>query len=530
MKKLIIVLFIILILASCEKTNDLIDDIDDIDKNINSIIDEKINIIDEPTTEKTPTDEITREEEILSHIDLSFLIELDWTENEKDDFEAEFKVFPLPDYKYAHYWTGITGDIIFLDEQLKLFELPFQPVGWIYIYSNFYDYNNRKPIAYALKINHGSWENDENGRNYNTGEYILMLADGTIPRGSNGEYLNILWGSYNSEWIVNNGYAVIIYGENGLGIYDIKNQKEILPCIYDSINYVDSIFYIVNDKHGYLYDRTGKELYSFGKLTEEKFQYGFEEFLNYSKGIYGLSCNNFNGWSDSYIYFLNFENRLFYKNSEMNPIIDREYDFHPKAWGDYIVFSTNKTEYIYIADRNGDILLCSKKYSTYEISGEYLIFNKGNGIETWYSTDESGNIIEIDKIYNYDLNNNANDYSNIYDYNGIRYYLDYKRLNDENGNILLDTDNIGGQLQLSRNGNFIINNFWDYQNQESTHNIYTLDGKLLIENLYGFVYSTAPGGGIFVYTTPVDCMILYPNGKTVTIPEAPRVEKYISPL
>jgi len=520
MKKLIIVLFIIFIfvLISCEKpaineTTNLTDD-----------------LIIEPTTEETQIDETTQENEVLSHIDLSFLIELDWPEDEEDEFEAEFKVFPLLEYRNAHYWSGITGNTIFLDEQLKSFELPFQPVGWIYIYSNFYDYNNRKPIAYALKIDHGSWEHDEIGRDYSTGKYILMLADGTIPRSSNGDYLNILWGRYNSEWIVNNDYAVITYGENGLGIYDIKNQKEILPCVYDSINLVDSIFYIVNDGYGYLYDKTGKELYSFGELTENEFQYGFEEFLNYSKGIYALRCNTFNGWSSSYTYFMNFENRLFYKNSEMNLIIDNEYNSHLTAWGDYVVFSVNKTEYICVANRNGDILLRKDGYSSYEFADGYLILNKGYGNRTWYSTDESGNIIEIDGIEGYKFYTYPQDKPRTFDYNGRRYQYHYYFLSDENGNILLHTDNIGGQLRLSQNGNFIINDFWDFGEYTSTHDIYTPDGKLLIENLYGVVYSIAPGGGIFVYTTPEDCMILYPDGKTVPIPEAPKVEKHISAL
>jgi hypothetical protein len=55
--------------------------------------------------------------------------------------------------------------------------------------------------------------------------------------------------------------------------------------------------------------------------------------------------------------------------------------------------------------------------------------------------------------------------------------------------------------------------------------VYSVVGSLLVDNVFGWV-RPAPGGGIFVYTDPHTCVLLYPDGRTVPVPNAPVVERF----
>ena len=57
--------------------------------------------------------------------------------------------------------------------------------------------------------------------------------------------------------------------------------------------------------------------------------------------------------------------------------------------------------------------------------------------------------------------------------------------------------------------------------------VYSLDGKLLLDDVYGVVDSPMLNGGIFVYTTPDNCIVLYPDGSTIPVRAAPPVSKYV---
>lgn len=575
MKKIFIIFFIIsvLILTSCEKTKELISDIDNINNGIYPVISETIDLI---TAESTAEDniqidkiEVTQDCTELSHIDLSFLIELDWTEENENTnkIEIEFKVFPLTDYSKGIYSNSLTGDLIFIDEKINPVKLPFQPVAWNYIYD--FDPINQisKPIGYALQEKLTYW--DETILEYIREDYILMLADGTIPLDSDGEYIKLIWGQFEGPvYFINNGSAVVIHKNKKYGIYDLIKQKIILPCEYDSICPVDSIFYVVSDGYGFLYDKNGNKLYSLGKLTEEQLQ-NKEPFCAYD--ICEFNCNTVNGWSAGAEYYLNGTEQLFYKISDNASGIDKGYvNGSLSSWGKYIVYSTSDMKRVYVTERNGSVLYSGECYN-YGVSGEYLALYTTSGFvivnnkdfterkfpadlnpndsyasgsvfykfdndlvyymkEFWdkelYSVDESGNVLKVKEYDKPVLYVKNDDFEPVYVKND-NYYLQ-----DEDENILLissykekNENVLYGMLEV--HGNFVFLNVPDGGESAYTNAVYSRDGKLLAGNIYGVASSPAPGGGIFVYISPDNCIVLYPDGSTIPVPAAPAVERLL---
>jgi len=55
--------------------------------------------------------------------------------------------------------------------------------------------------------------------------------------------------------------------------------------------------------------------------------------------------------------------------------------------------------------------------------------------------------------------------------------------------------------------------------------VYALDGRLLLDNVYGYIHETlGPNGGLFVYLDERTCVLLSPDGSTTPVPDAPVVE------
>ena len=520
-------------------------------------------IEDFPSEEATTTVEPEPESQEFPDIDLGFLIELDWPRAEADEGEIELKVFALPDHKKGIYSTALFGEVTFFDEQLKPIELPFLPLNWIAI--NYYDpkSNASRPIGYALKENSDFWEWDEETETgtYIPGDYILMLSDGTLPKDPEGEYIKLVWSTYDGyDSIIQNGSTVVMQGKDGLGIYDLKKQKEVLPCKYDSISPIDLVYYVVDDLQGFLYDKNGKELYSFGELTENELQY-MEEFSTYSNDLYALNSNTIHRWFVGADYYMNIEEHIFYKISENESGIERGYvNGAIRSWGDYILYATDKFDHVYVTDRSGKVLYSGTCYN-YQIVGDYLalytttgfvIVNKDFGErkfpvelkpsdmyatgpllhdfngdvviyakEFWdeelYSVDEEGNLLKVEKT----------EPEPVYQKDDCYY------LQDADGNILLRVErkqSNGEIANLWLQGDFVILYILasDQAMSASQRAVYSLAGDLLIDGIFGITDSPAPGGGIFAYTTPSSCIVLYPDGSTVPVIGAPEVTKIVS--
>ena len=55
--------------------------------------------------------------------------------------------------------------------------------------------------------------------------------------------------------------------------------------------------------------------------------------------------------------------------------------------------------------------------------------------------------------------------------------------------------------------------------------VYDLTGTLLLDHFYGIIDDVpGPGGGLFVYLDPGTCVLLFSDGSTVPVPNAPVVE------
>lgn len=534
MKKIFIVLLIltIFIFAGCEKAKEIISDVDGSTDHGASKTDVlAADTTEEPTVEDTTEPDEVIEDEPLTHIDLSFLIELDWPEVEESYAdEVKFKAFPLT-RQPIYLTTSLVGDMTFVDEKLNRINLPFQPSAWVYIDDVDYETDTAKPIAYALKESPDYY--DETTDEYIRGDFILMLANGIIPRDSDGDYIKLAWGNYNSYYIFNNGNAVITRKDESFGLYDVKKQQEILPCEYELVSPFDEIFYVIKDGQGFLYNKSGNELYSFGEV----------EMPVYDDLFLPTPAD----------YYLSVKEHLFYKVSDFNSELSNVYG-SISLWGEYTV-SLHKNGYVYVTDRDGKILYRSACFR-YEITNEYLVLYTaagfvivntdfierkfpvklsqrdypyfyefdGNGVfysekhrdREIYFVDETGNVLETEKV---------GKFGKYDEYNGPMYFEGgYHYEQGEYGNISL-RDEQEKSYGLKFFGNFAFFRVWAGE-ENFKYTIFSLDGKLLLKDIYGVVDSPMIGEGIFVYVTPDNCVVLYPDGKTVPVHVAPVVTQY----
>ena len=97
-------------------------------------------------------------------------------------------------------------------------------------------------------------------------------------------------------------------------------------------------------------------------------------------------------------------------------------------------------------------------------------------------------------------------------------------LRDATGQIVLTTD-----YYLWHLGDVVLAYSMDYEKHGSqplaSRSVYAMDGSMLLDNVYGFADTIAgPDGGVFVYLNPETCVLLYPDGRTIPVPDAPTVE------
>jgi hypothetical protein len=175
-------------------------------------------------------------------------------------------------------------------------------------------------------------------------------------------------------------------------------------------------------------------------------------------------------------------------------------------------------------------LLSNDSYASgsvfYKFDGNLVFYVKDYWDKKLYSVDEAGNVFEAAEYEESVLYVKDVDFKEpVYSKNDVYY------LQDKNKNILLshNAKNEQGEYEkiLSLRGNFVV---LEFRSGEGMYprTIYSLDGKLLIDDIYGITDSPAPGGGVFVYKTPDNCIVIYPNGDTAPVFAAPAVKKIIS--
>jgi hypothetical protein len=158
----------------------------------------------------------------------------------------------------------------------------------------------------------------------------------------------------------------------------------------------------------------------------------------------------------------------------------------------------------------------------------YLSDLKLDGSEILYTADgqsyalnEAGHAREIELL---SLNPGVHEggpvyhtYTYIYDPSSYRY-----QIRDEQGGVLLETQRT---LRYS-NAGFVLE--YDLADMNPPPRaVYAPDGTLLLGDVLSFIYEApAPGGGMFVYLDEATCVLLYLDGTTIPVPNAPVVTAF----
>ncbi|MDR0326238.1 MAG: hypothetical protein LBI19_09115 [Oscillospiraceae bacterium] len=469
-------------------------------------------------------------------LDLSqIIIDIDWPEPPQS-YAPEFKVFPL-NSSSGHWKTYISAPITFIDEQLNPIPLPFEPMS----YSNVrafsddgtYTFTN---IAYTL------W----NGQGH-----VLMLADGTVPRGADGDYI-YLYDYYESSFIVIGSLIITgkLEGEDPetwvyrMGLYDLEARQEVLPREYDAIESIQNNFlYVRKGELSWLLDAEGNELYAFA----EGETYGIDSPSRQSMGSH---------------FYIDTEKRFFCRipviNGEQFPTLEMFGDFYVtrnrggtvagplyvfdrtgleihrvrQFWhvvDDELIISTTKG--FEVMDKSGNVRLFPvsviRQVTLARLIGDevhWSQFDYDLGTETHHAIDEASNmrVTERPEPPSYTFHN----------FNGPVYYdADTWQyiLRGADGQILLETDD----YLWYTGGDFVVRSRPVYDDGmrrdcSEPYAVYNLDGDLLLDgiDIFGVIYeSPAPNGGMFVYLDENTCVLLTPDGRTVPVHNAPVVGK-----
>jgi hypothetical protein len=317
----------------------------------------------------------------------------------------------------------MSAPVTFVDERLDIVELPVEPEG----YGIIGGHSSRAVLGYALA---------------DSGRYILMLADGTVPRGEDGQYIGLFDDGHNSSWFPHAGSAVVTLRDGLFGLYNVEERREVLPNEYDLIEIIDDALFLAakgRDENwvfekAWLFDDRGRDLYTFGEV-----EYGYGLVNTRGRQSYGSK------------YYLNIEQRVFFR------------------YADYSQYDAGQI-----------ILRAESSQETKEI------------FEPVYWDDAIGG----------------------------------RNLRDVDGNILLSVPNEDGWL--FQRGSFALLEKWDGEMtgmRSNPYAVYNIDGELLLSNVYGYIWDVlGPNGGMFVYLDPNTCVLLYSDGRTVPVPNAPVVE------
>jgi hypothetical protein len=416
-------------------------------------------------------------------LDLSFLIDIDWPE--PINYTPNPKVFPLTGTT-AMYKTSMSGKITFADENLNPIALPFEPQGYAVIGGG---------AAYAL---------------HNGTDWVLMHNDGTTAHG-----ITLRDIGENGALFESVGSAVVISRRNSRrdgwlhGLYDVEQQREILPMEYQELNIAPNfsesnpgrklpIFYGVKNGMGYLLDNKGKVLYEMGAADDS-------------------------AWDWNRLYILNQTERKFYKAPGIMygnaDIID--------VWsGFYIVRGDGADETrrgLFIFDTEGREVYRTEVHRSVCFDASFndgLMIDTGDG---FVFMDENGNF-------------RTQDFGRLsvgadWHIDGPIYRCHYTRshiIYDADRNVLLRTD----LEPLVKAGDFAV--CFRYIDDEmrflsEAYAVYDLKGNLLMDDVFGVIWEIpGPGGGLFVYLDENTCVLLTPDGRTVPVHSAPVVEKVYS--
>ncbi|MDR0326237.1 MAG: hypothetical protein LBI19_09110 [Oscillospiraceae bacterium] len=479
-----------------------------------------------PPAEPSPSPDLGYEP---LQLDLSFLIDIDWPDSPAS-YTPEFKVFPLTSTP-AVYLTGIDGPVTFVDENLNLVNLPFEPKSYIYF-----------TAGYALHHPDYSWPHG----------WVLMLADGTIPRDSDGNYIMLYGEGHNFAAAHLIGATVITHGtpdRNGgakYGLYDIEAGIQILPNEYDAIiTFELTKFAVMEDSRVWLLDSKGHEIFVFPADSQAHVRMGDFSFL-------------------SSVHYIRENERLFYKEDDLARL---GYD-GIQRWGkNYIAYSWDGSIFspFYLFDSDGYEIYRTRQ-NRFTIDGEFLTVATQEGFTVlnlngiafdfpvvidwdsvvtdvrfeggevywtqiyrfehadhewsydyyYYAVDEAGNVRTTDQPQSGRFE------GNIYNDSTARMY----KLYDIYGNILLSISFDDGYINIL--GEFTLLSLYNDEINPVGSVPYAIysnhDVKLLMEDIYGYVYP-APDGGIFVYLDANTCVLLYPDGRTVPVHNAPVVKR-----
>lgn|GEM_PF-6120694 len=175
---------------------------------------------------------------------------IDWPEP-AEIYHPDYKVFPVVNRLWEgayRYGSFLEGAPVFVDELLRPVQMPFDVTAYAVVY------NEAGVAAYMI------WgEKDQ----------ALMLADGTVPRKSSGSYYwpEGFWGDL-IHFSASGSLVVTFHEEDYVpyyGLYDLREQRELLPEVYSSLAEYKGLYFAVKDGEGYLLSPDGRVLYEFGE-------------------------------------------------------------------------------------------------------------------------------------------------------------------------------------------------------------------------------------------------------------------------
>ncbi|MDR0326235.1 MAG: hypothetical protein LBI19_09100 [Oscillospiraceae bacterium] len=491
----------------------------------------RIEVTDDGVWSVTWTDNQPSDEPLL--LDLSFFIDIDWPEY-PEEYTPSFTVFPLVN---ARDWKNhLSGPVVFVNESLKRVALPFEPLGYQLISTHTDGY---KAMAYALKKDTPVF--------YDL--YVLMLADGTIPLNADGEYY-LLYSLSEYNLFSYLGSSVVVCraetddnGEQTLlfGLYDMEEKRELLPCEYTSLSpYRGAYGATTPSGMGYIIDAKGNVLYSAGIVEQpgidnwvnfdlkEQYLYhmpywpyhgylGFRKWKGFYIGIGESITASESSFPFSYTHLdiADADGRVFHQTQSGAYTVGNEYS--AEYSDEYMTILTHSG--FEVIDKDGQVKLFPynpKKIQNVDFhsDGEFVYFLKNNTGE-WQALDQDGNVRDTG-TYRKDFVELV-----VYSHSTSRFGL-----RDGQQNMIWWTDDCIGIV-----GELVLASYMDFDSHGAQplapRRVYDLDGNLLIDDVYGFIDDMAgPGGGVFVYLDHDTCVLLYPDGRTVPVPAAPRVQQH----
>lgn len=465
-------------------------------------------------------------------LEIGPFIELDWPEHPAV-YQPEVKVFPMTNTRSV-YKTVVSGTETFVDADLNPVELPAGTKSHANIYSNWSNRSNwnSSPKAYALQV----IPPDDNAPDYSI--WCLMLADGTIPLDADGHHILLPNYGEDGPFFYNLGTTVVTHSFSGdkrrHGLYDLEERRELVTAEYDWIEPLDEVFYFaVRDDMSYLLDSKGKLLFSIPgshdiAIMETPHRQSVEaQYVLYSQrrvfykisDHYGAKYDLLEKWHDLY-FCISYSRMAGSPNFAYITDLDgrelRQIAFLSRYVQDDVAIFATVSKFV-VVDASGHTRefpapLLGAYVGNVELVGHEIHYTDYNNHHDYW-VDEAGNIRE-DEFMQED------------DRVFFRYYTDTApqlyQLRDEQNNVLLEAPD-----PLDDRGDFVLafsSEGYEERVAPVLRAVHATDGTLLLGDVYGAVYeATGPDGGMLVYLDAQTCVLLYPDGRTVPVPNAPAV-------